>query len=480
MGSMLHLLNRYVWKNAVKIACDFRGYGRIWKQHHTLQPKSIPWLPTRHRPCMDNAVAETGRATHSARQVWSTLVLQKKQHLWSWQVGAVCNARDLMWEHWHIEGATSGFHSTLEIYFFEAVSLTWPFILATFFWKNISIYRFIRVLRPPVSGCWSRLLSVRPGNGRRDTQLRLCHLCRPLCFVLCFCIHVFGVVRNWNIQIKTTYIAIITLEFCEKNKVKTPPRVSMVRWPFHTSVLFLMRPNLVFVSMPCKPRCNPLWPFGSWAMRRVEVGEGGFFIQEDGFESSHFSMNTIMTMWNSTIFFGNPVVSTKRSFGFLRILDFFPRLRHHPWRPGSEALKPWNRSVWWWCDEQDDLGSAPPEAVKGTTWASWWNFFKFHRSGILHFRYCNVLLEVGTMHHFVTRKSIAIKRHTIQKRTQLLGRLLQAWMANLCDIPKDLVKKTFVPWEAPVAAPVIQSVHPWSRVPKNLLSWGRVKDSPSL
>lgn len=79
MGSMLHLLNRYVWKNAVKIACDFsRGYGRIWKQHHTLQLKSIPWLPTRHRPCMDNAVAEIGRATHSARQVWSTLVLPKK------------------------------------------------------------------------------------------------------------------------------------------------------------------------------------------------------------------------------------------------------------------------------------------------------------------------------------------------------------------------------------------------------------------
>ena len=52
-------------------------------------------------------------------------------------------------------------------------------------------------------------------------------------------------------------------------------------------------------------------------------------------------------------------------------------------------------------------------------------------------------------------------------------------MANLCDIPKALVKKTFVPWEAPVAAPVIQSVHPWSRVPKNL-SWGGVKIFPSF
>lgn len=52
-------------------------------------------------------------------------------------------------------------------------------------------------------------------------------------------------------------------------------------------------------------------------------------------------------------------------------------------------------------------------------------------------------------------------------------------MANLCDIPKALVKKSFVPWEAPVAAPVIQSVHPWSRVPKNL-SWGGVNISPSF
>ncbi len=45
-------------------------------------------------------------------------------------------------------------------------------------------------------------------------------------------------------------------------------------------------------------------------------------------------------------------------------------------------------------------------------------------------------------------------------------------MANFSDLRKEVM------WEAPIAAPVIQSVHPWSRVPKNL-SWGGVKNSPS-
>lgn len=246
------------------------------------------------------------------------------------------------------------------------------------------LYAEIRVsTRPPVSGCWSRLLSVRPGNGGRDTQLRLCHLCRPLCFVLCFCIHVFGVVRNWNIQIKATYIAIITLEFCEKNKVKTPPRVSMVRWPltYFSVWLFLMRPNLVFVSMPCKPRYNPPWPFGSWAIRRVVVGEGGFFIQEDGFESSHFSMNNIMTMWNSTIFLETrwflrkeSLVSTISGFYFQGCGTILEGPEVKPWSLETEVFGDdvMNRMIW---------ALLHQKLWKAQTFASWWNFFKFHRSG---------------------------------------------------------------------------------------------------
>lgn len=125
MGSMLHLLNRYVFSQ-IHPRGFLIGTGHVW----TMRWQRLEGLHT-----------VRGRFD----QPW--FCQKKKQHLWSWQVGAVCNARDLMLEHWHIEGATSGFHSTLEIYFFEAVSLTWPSILATFFWKNISIYRFIGVLR---------------------------------------------------------------------------------------------------------------------------------------------------------------------------------------------------------------------------------------------------------------------------------------------------------------------------------------------
>lgn len=145
---------------------------------------------------------------------------------------------------------------------------------------------------------------------------------------------------------------------CEKNTVKTTPRVSMVRWPltyFWVCLFFLMRPNLVFVSMPCKPRYNPLWPFGSWAIRRVVVGEGEIFHPRRWIRVVSFLHEQYHDHVKFHYFFA-PVVSYEKNLQnvwFLRILDSFPRLRHHPWRPerlkwSLEALKPWNRSVWWW------------------------------------------------------------------------------------------------------------------------------------
>ena len=196
----------------------------------------------------------------------------------------------------------------------------------------------------------------------------------------------------------------------------------MVRWPLTYFWVWVFWWGQTWCSCPCLANPGTIH-LGCLEAERWRV----WWLGRVDFSSKKMDSSRLISPWTLSwpceipLFFWKPGGFYEKNLWFLRILDFFPRLRHHPWRPGSEALKPWNRSVWWWCDGQDDLGSAPPEAVKGTTWASWWNFFKFHRSGILHFRYCNVLLEVGTMHHFVTRKSIAIKNTHNSKKNTIIG-----------------------------------------------------------
>ncbi len=173
--------------------------------------RRIQWLPfsfkllTRHRPCMDNAVAEIGRATHSARQAWSTLVLEKK------------NIRDL---GRLVRCAMRGTWCTLEVDFTQPLQM--------YFFEAVS-FAFCPRLRLLIKNSLSASRLRRPGHPAKIIQpwpLRLCHLCRPLCVVLFFCIHVFWVVRNWtpywHIQNKTKYIGFFVWRKQGKNRPGWP------------------------------------------------------------------------------------------------------------------------------------------------------------------------------------------------------------------------------------------------------------------